>query len=61
MQLKRRAALGGLMAAGLGRAARADTWPTDAVTWIVPFAAGGVNDASPDRSPRRSGPRLASR
>jgi len=45
MQLKRRAALGGLMAAGVGRVAKANAWPSDAVTWIVPFAAGGVNDA----------------
>jgi tripartite-type tricarboxylate transporter receptor subunit TctC len=45
MQLKRRAALGGLMAAGVGRVAKANAWPSDAITWIVPFAAGGVNDA----------------
>jgi len=60
MQLKRRAALGGLMAAGVGRVAKANAWPSDAVTWIVPFAAGGVNDAFA-RSRRKSGRRSASR
>jgi tripartite-type tricarboxylate transporter receptor subunit TctC len=44
MQFGRRAALGGLMAAGLGGRARANAWPAEAVTWIVPSAAGGVND-----------------
>lgn len=46
MRLGRRAALGGLLATtGLGGMARADAWPSEPVTWIVPFAAGGVNDA----------------
>jgi tripartite-type tricarboxylate transporter receptor subunit TctC len=44
MQLGRRAALGGLAMAGVGATARAQAWPARTVTWIVPFAAGGVND-----------------
>ena len=45
MQLGRRAALGCLTMAGLGGPVRAQAWPAKTVTWIVPFAAGGVNDA----------------
>jgi tripartite-type tricarboxylate transporter receptor subunit TctC len=45
MNLGRRAALGGLLATGGAGTARADAWPEKTVTWIVPFAAGGVNDA----------------
>jgi tripartite-type tricarboxylate transporter receptor subunit TctC len=44
MQLGRRAALGGLMAMGAGSGARAQPWPSEAVTWIVPSAPGGVTD-----------------
>jgi tripartite-type tricarboxylate transporter receptor subunit TctC len=44
MRLGRRAALGGLAAAGMGAPVGAQTWPAKTVTWIVPFAAGGVND-----------------
>jgi tripartite-type tricarboxylate transporter receptor subunit TctC len=44
MYLGRRAALGGLAMAGLAAAARAQAWPAKAVTWVVPFSAGGVND-----------------
>jgi tripartite-type tricarboxylate transporter receptor subunit TctC len=44
MQFGRRAAFGGLMAMGLGGRARANVWPSEAITWVVPFAAGGVND-----------------
>jgi tripartite-type tricarboxylate transporter receptor subunit TctC len=44
MQLGRRAALGGLMATAPGSGARAQAWPSDAMTWIVPSAPGGVND-----------------
>ena len=44
MQLGRRAALGGLVAVGAAGAARAQAWPSEAVTWIVPSAPGGVND-----------------
>jgi tripartite-type tricarboxylate transporter receptor subunit TctC len=42
----RRSLLGGLLAAGAGAAspARADDWPTRAVSWIVPFPAGGGSD-----------------
>lgn len=28
------------------RGARADTWPTRAITWIVPFTPGGITDTS---------------
>lgn len=42
--LGRRAALGGLGALSATSFAGADTWPTQPITWIVPFAAGGVND-----------------
>jgi tripartite-type tricarboxylate transporter receptor subunit TctC len=44
MQPGRRTALGGLPAAGIGGPARAKAWPTEAVTWIVPSAPGGVTD-----------------
>lgn len=44
--IARRSLLGGLLAAGAGTAspARADDWPTRAVSWIVPFPAGGGSD-----------------
>jgi tripartite-type tricarboxylate transporter receptor subunit TctC len=45
MKIERRAALGGLIAMGLGGRAQAAAWPTEAISWIVPLAAGGVNDA----------------
>jgi tripartite-type tricarboxylate transporter receptor subunit TctC len=45
MHLGRRAAFGGLLATTLAARAHADTWPSEPVAWIVPFAAGGVNDA----------------
>jgi tripartite-type tricarboxylate transporter receptor subunit TctC len=45
MQLRRRAAIGGMLAMGGGGRVQAQAWPADTITWIVPFAAGGVNDA----------------
>ncbi len=44
--IARRSVLGGLLAAGAGTAspARATDWPTRAVSWIVPFPAGGGSD-----------------
>jgi tripartite-type tricarboxylate transporter receptor subunit TctC len=43
MVLGRRAALGGAMAMA-AEAVRAEAWPEKPVTWIVPFAAGGLLD-----------------
>lgn len=46
--MKRRVFLAAMMmAAGLTGPARAETdWPTRPVTWVVPFAAGGVTDTT---------------
>src|SRR5437868_7169698 len=44
IRLARRSLLSGLLAAGAGADARADQWPYRAVTWIVPFPAGGGSD-----------------
>jgi tripartite-type tricarboxylate transporter receptor subunit TctC len=44
IDLTRRAALGGLMAAGVAGTARAAEWPAKNITWIVPFPAGGPTD-----------------
>src|SRR6185369_14472987 len=44
MKLGRRAALGGLAMAGVAGPGRAQAWPAKTVTWVVPLAAGGVND-----------------
>ncbi|MDP1966870.1 MAG: tripartite tricarboxylate transporter substrate binding protein [Reyranella sp.] len=42
--MARRSVLGGLLAAGAASGARAGQWPEHAVTWIVPFPAGGGSD-----------------
>src|SRR3990167_401529 len=44
IRMARRSVLGGLLAAGAGSGARAGQWPEHAVTWIVPFPAGGGSD-----------------
>jgi tripartite-type tricarboxylate transporter receptor subunit TctC len=45
MTLSRRAAVGGLLLAGLGPPAHAAGWrPSRAMSWIVPFPPGGSND-----------------
>ncbi|MBN9090358.1 MAG: tripartite tricarboxylate transporter substrate binding protein [Reyranella sp.] len=45
MRLGRRAALGGVTAAGAGRLARAQSWPDRPIAWIVPTAPGSPLDA----------------
>jgi tripartite-type tricarboxylate transporter receptor subunit TctC len=45
MRISRRAALGGLAAAAVAGRAAADTWPSETISWVVPFTPGGVNDA----------------
>ena len=42
--LGRRLALAGLGSLGFVKSAGANTWPAEPLTWIVPFAAGGIND-----------------
>jgi tripartite-type tricarboxylate transporter receptor subunit TctC len=44
MKLGRRAALGGLTAAGIAGRARAEGWPEKNIVWVVPFPAGGSAD-----------------
>ncbi|TAJ42160.1 MAG: tripartite tricarboxylate transporter substrate binding protein [Reyranella sp.] len=44
IEMTRRSALGGLLTAGAGAAARAGEWPERSVAWIVPFPAGGGSD-----------------
>jgi tripartite-type tricarboxylate transporter receptor subunit TctC len=44
MTLDRRAALGGLLAAGIAGPLRAADFPTRPMNWIVPFPPGGSND-----------------
>jgi tripartite-type tricarboxylate transporter receptor subunit TctC len=44
IDLSRRAALAGLLAAGATGTARAADWPSHALNWIVPFPPGGSND-----------------
>jgi tripartite-type tricarboxylate transporter receptor subunit TctC len=44
IRMARRSVLGGLLAAGAGSGAHAGQWPEHAVTWIVPFPAGGGSD-----------------
>lgn len=43
-RVTRRAALGGLLAAGVAGGAAASGWPDRPVSWIVPFPAGGGSD-----------------
>ncbi len=43
-RVTRRAALGGLLAAGVAGRAAASGWPDRPVSWIVPFPAGGGSD-----------------
>ena len=42
--LSRRAAIAGLMAAGVAGAARAADWPDKTIAMIVPYPAGGGSD-----------------
>src|SRR5258708_34396062 len=44
MNVSRRAALGGLLAACVAGPLRAADWPTHALNWLVPFPPGGSND-----------------
>src|SRR5260370_29311778 len=44
MNVSRRSALGGLLAAGVAGPLRAADWPTHALTWLVPSTPGGSND-----------------
>ena len=44
MNVSRRSALGGLLAAGVAGPLRAADWPTHALNWLVPFPPGGSND-----------------
>src|SRR5260370_38137790 len=44
MNVSRRTALGGLLAAGVAGPLRAADWPTHALNWLVPFPPGGSND-----------------
>jgi tripartite-type tricarboxylate transporter receptor subunit TctC len=44
IRMARRSVLGGLLAAGAAAGACAGQWPEQAVTWIVPFPAGGGSD-----------------
>ncbi|MPZ36069.1 MAG: hypothetical protein GEV13_34795 [Rhodospirillales bacterium] len=43
-RFSRRAALTGLLAAGATGRAQAADWPDKAVTWLVPYPAGGGSD-----------------
>jgi len=42
--LGRRLTLAGLGSLGIAGLARANDWPTEPLTWIVPLAPGGIND-----------------
>src|SRR5260370_15651319 len=44
MNVSRRSALGGLLAAGVAGPLRAADWPAHALKWIVPFPPGGSSD-----------------
>lgn len=44
MKAKRRAVIGGLAASLAAPVARARDWPTKAITWVLPFPAGGPSD-----------------
>lgn len=45
-QFMRRTALAGLATVALGHRARGQTWPTRPVTMLIPYAAGGITDAT---------------
>lgn len=46
MRLRRRALAPALLSLCTIRGASAETWPTRAITWIVPFTPGGITDKS---------------
>jgi tripartite-type tricarboxylate transporter receptor subunit TctC len=42
--LGRRLTLAGVGSLGIAGFARANAWPVEPLTWIIPFSAGGIND-----------------
>ena len=46
IRLRRRALAPALLSVCALRGVRADTWPTRAISWIVPFTPGGITDTS---------------